>query len=79
MDNISTLAIGTRTNIGTFLGWDGERVKFEALQGWVKFVPTPERIASIEPISEEAWQEKVKAYNERVAHYLDNLPAGAAV
>jgi len=77
--DLFTLAINTRTNIGIFLGWEGERVKFEALQGWVKFVPTPERIASIEPITEEAWQEQVKAYDERVSHYLDTLPKGAAV
>jgi hypothetical protein len=77
--DLSTLAINTRTNIGTFLGWEGNRVKFQALQGWVKFVPTPERIASITVISESAWQEKVKAYNERVSHYLDTLPKGAAV
>lgn len=77
--DITTTAVGTFTNMGIFLGWEGERVKFQALQGWVKFHPTPERMATIHTITEKEWKEKRAAYEARVAAYLDTLPAGAPV
>lgn len=77
--DITTTTVGTLTNMGIFLGFEGSRVKFQALQGWVTFEPTPERMATIHAITEKEWSEKRDAYNARVAAYLDTLPAGAPV
>jgi hypothetical protein len=77
MDNIDNLAIGSFTNVGIFLGWEHGRMKFQSVQGWFAVPPTPERIAFIQLITEELWLQKVKEYDERIAHYLDNLPRGA--
>ena len=77
--DITTTTVGTFTNCGIFLGFEGSRVKFQALQGWLTFVPTPERMATIHAITEKEWNEKRAAYEARVAAYLDTLPAGAPV